>query len=184
MLRCKNCRERFIPRYNNSLQKYCMEKDECIKAFTDNHKVTKEKIDAKGWAKEKKERKEAIMSHSEWLKILQAVFNSYIRERDKDLGCISCQTFNGQMHCGHYRAVSVAPQLRFNEDNCSKQCSRCNNFLSANLINYRIALVKKIGLERVENLENDNSVLKISVEEIKEKIKIYKEKTKELISKR
>lgn len=139
-----------------------------------------EKKEKRLWNAEKKKRKEALLSHSEWLKLLQVAFNAYIRKRDEKEGCISCGTFNGQMHCGHYRSVSVAPQLRFNEDNCSKQCARCNTYLSGNLINYRIALVKKIGLKKVEQLENDNSDLKISIPEIKEKIKYYKQKIKEL----
>jgi len=63
-----------------------MEKDECIKAFTDS--VAKDK--EKEWQKEKKERKEALMSHSEWLKLLQSTFNTFIRMRDKGRECISC----------------------------------------------------------------------------------------------
>jgi hypothetical protein len=53
--------------------------------------------------------------------------------------------------------------------------------LSANLIEYRIGLVKRIGVEQVEFLERkDHQPLKLTVDEIKEKIRIYKDKIKSL----
>ena len=173
--KCKFCGVEFKPTYS-ALQSVCSPR--CSIEYSKKVQIAK---DNREWQREKKKRKEALLSHSEWLNMLQKVFNIYIRSRDKGQSCISCGTFNGQMHCGHYRSVSVAPQLRFNEDNCSKQCARCNTYLSGNLINYRIALVKKIGLKKVEQLENDNSDLKLSIPEIKEKKKEYKEKTKSLI---
>ncbi|TCK68080.1 NinG protein, partial [Lonepinella koalarum] len=72
--------------------------------------------------------------------------------------------------------------LRFNEDNCHKQCQPCNTHLSGNITEYRINLVQKIGLERVEWLERkDHKPLKLSVDEIKELIRVYKAKCKELM---
>ncbi len=118
------------------------------------------------------------MSHSDWLKALQTVFNAYIRQRDHALPCISCGTHKGQRHAGHYRSVGSTPELRFNEDNVHAQCATCNNHLHGNLIEYRKGLVDRIGLERVEALENFTGSSKMTVEEIKEKIQEYKEKIK------
>lgn len=171
--KCRNCGKEFTPFL--STQKACSQS--CAISIA---RMKLQKDESLRWSAEKKQRKEALMSHAEWLKTLQVVFNTYIRERDKNEPCISCGTTKGQMHCGHYRSVSVAPQLRFNEDNCSKQCARCNTYLSGNLINYRIGLVKKIGLKKVEQLEKDNSDLKLSIPEIKEKITYYKQKIKDL----
>jgi hypothetical protein len=51
--------------------------------------------------------------------------------------------------------------------------------LSGNQIEYRKRLIKKIGVERVEWLEeNGNQVKKWTIEELKELIKKYKQKIK------
>lgn len=173
MARCKHCKSTFTPKHFN--QKNCMVTDECVGAFLSD--LTK--ANDKRWAKEKKVRKEALKTRPEWLKDLQDVFNSYIRERDKDKPCISCGTFTGKMNAGHYKSVGGSPELRFNELNVHKQCEYCNTHLSANLIEYRIGLVKRIGVEQVEFLERkDHAPLKLTVDEIKEQIKVYKEKIK------
>jgi hypothetical protein len=111
----------------------------------------------------------------------QAAFNSFIRERDKDLACISCgRHHQGQYHAGHYRSVGAAKQLRFNEINCHKQCAPCNNHKSGNITEYRINLIKKIGVDNTEALENNNEVKRYSVVEYKEIAELYKLKLREL----
>lgn len=128
-----------------------------------------------------RERKEAVKTRSEWLRQAQTVFNQYIRLRDKDLPCISCGRFHeGQYHAGHYLTVGARPELRFNENNLAKQCSACNLHLSGNLINYRINLIKRIGLEEVEKLEGPHEPLKLTIEQIKDLIAEYKAKVKAL----
>ena len=173
MPRCKHCKSTFTPKHFN--QKNCMETDECVGAFlSDLTKANNTK-----WRKEKKERKEALKTRSEWMQDLQDVFNTFIRTRDKDKPCISCGTFTGKMNAGHYKSVGGSPELRFNELNVHKQCEYCNTHLSANLIEYRIGLVKRIGVDKVEFLERkDHAPLKLTVDEIKEQIKVYKEKIK------
>ncbi len=173
MARCKHCKTTFTPKHFN--QKNCMVTDECVGAFlSDLSKANNTK-----WRKEKKERKEALKTRSEWMQDLQDVFNTFIRTRDKDKPCISCGTFTGKMNAGHYKSVGGSPELRFNELNVHKQCEYCNTHLSANLIEYRIGLVKRIGVEQVEFLERkDHAPLKLMVDEIKEQIKAYKEKIK------
>ena len=141
-----------------------------------------EKADRLEASRRMRERKEKLKSRSDWLKDLQRVFNEFIRLRDADLPCISCGRYhNGQYHAGHYRSVGACPELRFNEDNVHKQCSACNSYLSGNILEYRLGLIEKIGLERVEFLERqDHPPLKLSVEEIKELIKVYRAKVREL----
>ncbi len=173
MARCKHCKTTFTPKHFN--QKNCMVTDECVGAFlSDLTKANNTK-----WRKEKKERSERLKTRSEWMQDLQDVFNTFIRTRDKDKPCISCGTFTGKMNAGHYKSVGGSPELRFNELNVHKQCEYCNTHLSANLIEYRIGLVKRIGVDIVEFLERkDHAPLKLTVEEIKEQIKVYKEKIK------
>lgn len=111
----------------------------------------------------------------------QKAFNAYIRQRDADLACISCgRNHNGQYHAGHYKSVGAFPELRFNENNCHKQCSPCNNHLSGNISNYRPALIDKIGIEKLEWLEGPHEPKKYTCAELKEIELKYKNKLKEL----
>ena len=130
-----------------------------------------------------RERKKRYLDHDKayQLKACQSAFNKFIRIRDAHLPCISCgRHHQGQYHAGHYRTTKAAPQLRFNEGNCHKQCQPCNSHLSGNITEYRINLVKKIGIARVEALENSNEVKKWTVEELREIRKYYQQKCKEL----
>jgi len=135
-------------------------------------------------AKERKRNREArvrLKTRSQWLAEAQHVFNAYIRQRDIRDNCISCgRNHSGQYHAGHYRSIGAAPELRFHEGNCHKQCAPCNNHKSGNAIEYRIALVKKIGLDKVEELEGIHSPLKLSIDEIKAIKSTYKAKLKEI----
>ena len=170
---CKNCGGKFTPR--NSLQIACSYP--CAIELAKKKEVEKKKKEVR---KEIKADKEKLMTHSDWLKVLQVTFNAFIRERDKGLPCISCGTLKGQFHAGHYRSVGGFPELRFNEDNVHIQCATCNNYLSGNLIEYRKGLINKIGIEKVEALENFSQTNKMTISEIKEKISLYKEKIKKL----
>ncbi len=99
------------------------------------------------------ERRQAVKKLSYFVKQAQQAFNEFIRYRDRHLPCISCgRHHDGQYHAGHFRTTGANPELRFYEDNCHKQCSACNNHLSGNLINYRPALIQKIGQARFDAL--------------------------------
>jgi len=113
----------------------------------------------------------------------QKAFNAYIRARDSNLACVSCDKsafWVGQWHCGHYKSVGARPDLRFNEGNTAKQCSQCNNFLSGNVGDYRLELIKRIGLDKVEWLEGPHEPKKYTCEDLKEIELIYKGKIKKL----
>jgi Bacteriophage Lambda NinG protein len=82
----------------------------------------------------------------------QNIFNAWIRERDAGASCISCGSFKADQ-AGHFYAAGSFNHMRFLEDNCHLQCLQCNYFKHGNLIPYRINLIQKIGLERVEKLD-------------------------------
>ena len=129
-------------------------------------------------------RKEKLKSRNDWLDEVQRVFNVYIRARDGRI-CISCGTQSPFIrYCaGHYRSRGAAPQHRFNEMNVHSQCNyRCNMMLSGNIVNYRPALIAKIGLAAVEALENDNAARYYTIEELIELKALYKEKLKGLLN--
>ncbi len=114
----------------------------------------------------------------------QTAFNKYIRLRDKDLPCVSCgKDANAQIqwHAGHFHSVGARPDLRFNEDNVHKQCSRCNNFLSANLELYSKELLKRIGKKRLNALALVTSK-KYTAQDFKAICVQYKKKIKDLIN--
>jgi hypothetical protein len=118
--------------------------------------------------REIKVRKEKLKSRADHLRETQAVFNEWIRLRDAALPCVSCGRFHeGQWHAGHYRTVGANPELRFNPDNVHKQCAPCNNHKSGDIVNYRINLVKRIGLERVEILEGPHKAQRYTIEDLK-----------------
>ena len=98
----------------------------------------------------------------------QKAFNAYIRKRDEKEPCISCQRHHsGQYHAGHFKTTAARPDLRFNEDNCHKQCAPCNNHLSGNVGEYIVHLINKIGQDRFDALTPVEPV-KYSCEELKE----------------
>ena len=168
--KCKSCKQQFEPL--RFAQKVCS-----MKCAIEHSRA----LSAKKDKKETRERKKALKSRAEWLKECQAIFNKFIRMRDEGKPCISCGRYHtGQYHAGHYRTVGAAPELRFNEINCHKQCSVCNNHLSGNLLEYRRGLVAKIGIERVEWLESKHEAKKYTIEEIQEIKKTYQQKIKEL----
>lgn len=78
-------------------------------------------------------------------------FNKFIRERDKDKGCIS--SGGAVENAGHYYSAGQYPALRFNEDNVHGQSIADNKWKHGNLIMYRRGLVERIGEERVKQLD-------------------------------
>jgi hypothetical protein len=82
----------------------------------------------------------------------QKVFNFFIRNRDKDRGCISCQA--PITEAGHYYSQGHHSALRFNETNTNGQCKRCNRWLSGNLIKYRNGLVKRYSQQQIDLLDS------------------------------
>lgn len=78
-------------------------------------------------------------------------FNAYIRKRDEGNKCISCDAQGTE--AGHFYSAGHYSALRYNENNVHIQCSVCNRHLSANLLEYRQGLIKKIGEKEVLKLE-------------------------------
>jgi hypothetical protein len=157
--KCKFCGNRFTP--VRTLQQTCLTA-ECAYGLV---RINKTKKKAKEY-RAAKERQKTLTDH---LKDTERVVNRYIKLRDADKPCISCgTTAYVQYAAGHFRTVKAASHLRFNEDNIHKQCNRyCNSGLSGNIAEYRPRLIARIGLARVEALENDNTTHRWTIEEAK-----------------
>lgn len=89
----------------------------------------------------------------------QVVFNKWIRERDRDRGCISCGA--KVTEAGHYFSRGHYSSMRFNEVNVNGQCTRCNCFKHGNLIHYREGLIKRYGERKVLDLELSGNIWSI-----------------------
>ena len=174
MRRCKTCRQPFKPTYN-TMQATCGD-IKCAVSHGKELQLKQRKEADKAFKKKVRDN-----DRSWHIKKLQAEFNKFIRLRDIEKPCISCQRHHsGQVQAGHYRTTGACPELRFVEDNCHAQCAPCNNHLSGNLTNYRPNLLVKIGVERLTWLEGPHEPAKYTIPELQEMIKEYRAKIREM----
>lgn len=196
--KCKICGEWFIP--TRDFQPVCPahEYEYAIQQLEKKRNKEKAELKRKEIDSKRSERK-SMQLRKESLKTIptltreaQAAFNSFIKERDYGKPCISCGRpfiespyLKGQMiDAGHYRSVGSSPENRFNEDNCHGQCVHCNRNLSGNAVEYRIGLIERIGIARVEAIEANNKPLKLTREQLIDIKKRYSAKARELKEKR
>ncbi|MFZ4835953.1 recombination protein NinG [Rouxiella sp. Mn2063] len=187
---CKICKTRFKPA--TMYEWWCCEEHKADYAVELAAKARQRRIQ-----EQERQRKEATQQERRNLKIrklavqplsyfakqAQTEFNAFIRERDAALPCISCGRFHdGQYHAGHYRTVGANPELRFNEDNCHKQCSPCNNHLSGNIENYTPALITRIGVDNYQRLmgkHEPNRYRREDFERIRDEYKVKRKALKQ-----
>ena len=177
---CRICKSKFSP--SKSTQIVCSTSCAIQHGKAQSAKQAERKAIAERKAHRKKKADLKPLKH--WLGMTQRVFNDFIRLRDGEV-CISCGSRTAvSYHAGHYRTTKVASQLRFNEDGCNSQCSACNTHQSGNIGPYRINLIEKIGIERVEALESNNESHRYTREELEALRAHYRKKTRELIKQR
>ena len=123
-----------------------------------------------------------LKTASEWRTEAQTAFNAYIRWRDRDQPCISCDSVadrnNGYWDAGHYRSRGAARHLAFHQHNCHKQCHKCNRYLTGNVVEYRISLVDRIGLDKVVILEHNNDIVRHDIAYLSRIKRVFKAKLK------
>ncbi len=105
--------------------------------------------------KVKKQKTKGIVKTSDLKKTTQRIVNKWIRERDRDESCLACLKAQNSYEASHYIAQGSSGYLRYHPYNINNTCTACNKYKHGNLILYRINLVKKIGSENVEWLENN-----------------------------
>lgn len=131
--------------------------DYAVKWASENKSIGKRKVENdKKKAQVQRKREFKANDKSLRTKEAQKAFNAFIRLRDSDLSCVSCDKpsdWNGQWHCGHFKTVGARPDLRFEEANAAKQCSQCNNFLSGNIIEAKKELIKRFGVNVIAGLD-------------------------------
>ncbi len=171
---CKICSDEYEPR--NTLQQVCS-----VPCAIELQRGNAEKKKKKETRKMRREFNEKDRSYQ--TKLAQQIFNAYIRERDKGLPCISCGNQSGaKINAGHYLSTGAHPELRFEPLNVALQCEWCNSYLSGNIARYRINLIKKIGIEKVEWLEGPHEPKNYTLEDIIEIKLRYRAKLKAMKS--
>lgn len=147
----------------------------CALATKDQNMPKARKAIADRERREIKVRKEKLKSRAEHMRDAQQAFNEWVRLRDADLPCISCDSLpsdhdlitGSRWDAGHYRSVGACPELRFEPLNVHRQCVKCNRNLSGNAVEYRIRLVRRIGVGQVEWLEGPHEACKYTVDDLK-----------------
>jgi hypothetical protein len=176
MKECKHCGTQFTPM--RPLQAVCS--PICASRLV--------KAAKKEEAERTKARKAAIKTIPQLIKDAQVAFNAFIRKRDHLRPCICCGrteamgygTSSHGWDCGHYRSTGSASHLRFNEDNAHRQLVICNRHGAGRAVDYRVGLIARIGLKRVEALEADNTPHKWTRDELVAIKELYRAKLKEL----
>ena len=184
--KCKACKTPFTPA--RSTQTACG--IDCAMQLAHEKKVKVAECDRLNTVRKDRVRKERLKTRRDWEKEAQAAFNAFIRARDKDMPCICCGLplsvgdVGGAYDCGHYRSVGSAPHLRFNEDNAHAQRKQCNRWGAGRAVDYRLGLIERIGLARVEALEADQSPRKYTADELRAIRDLYRAKLRELVKER
>lgn len=133
----------------------------------------------------KKERQERVKLTA----ILEGVKNAchkYIRARDKNKPCISCNApYHTEHQAGHFYKAELFSTIKFNELNINGQCVRCNIKRAGNESEYRIRLPERIGEDRFKEInklaELDHKIShKWDRQELIKIRSYYQKKTKEL----
>jgi glutaredoxin len=183
--KCPHCRKRLEP--DQRIHPACIEGyAEALQAKADRVNARKARELAKLDRALVRERKAALKTIPDLIKEADRVFAAWVRERDRQAGhpCISSgqplDWSGNQVDAGHYRSRGAASHLRYHPDNCHAQTKRDNRYLAGNAIDYRMGLIERIGLSRVEALEANNSPHKWQRDELLRIIEQFKAALKEL----
>lgn len=180
--------------------KACAVCEELFRPFSSTASVCSQRCAMKKVKKDKaaakvalKARKDARKTPNELKPLAQAAFNAFIRARDADEACVSCDVVNppmlpgGQWDAGHFLSRGAYPELAFDEDNCHKQCKSCNagsgKFAhKARTVSqkYEVEIERRIGAERLARLKGPHPPAKRTADDYRELTATYKAKLKEL----
>lgn len=200
--KCKVCGDYFVPKFHDIRIRWCSPEHGAILAMEEREKekvkaaakrIKEQKEAEKVGRQRRKAKRESLKSKSQWDKEAQSAFNRYIRIRDEGKPCVSCGNpligksnylTGSAIDASHYRSRGAASHLKFNVFNVHSACTRCNRQLSGNAVEYRIRLIERIGLERVERLEADYSPRRFDVTYLKRVKAIFSRRANALMKRR
>ncbi|PVW24787.1 recombination protein NinG [Klebsiella pneumoniae] len=165
--KCAHCREWFHPAREGQVvcsfecseigKKQTAKAREAAKARA----VKRQREFEKEGRQRRRAKRESFKTKAQWDKEAQSAFNRYIR-RNPLIGKSNYLT-GSAIDASHYRSRGAASHLKFNVFNVHSACTRCNRQLSGNAVEYRIHLIERIGLDRVERLEADNELRRFDI---------------------
>ncbi len=186
--RCAHCKKHLDPERPGQIVHA-----ECAADWTHAQSAKREREEAKKARMAAKVERAEIRRRKADLKTIHQLiaeadtaFMAWVRERDRQAGyaCISSgqplDWSGNQVDAGHFRSRGAASQIRYHPDNCHAQSKRENRYLAGNAVEYRIGLIDRIGIDRVEALEADNTPHKWHRDELIEIRDRYREKLREL----
>lgn len=111
----------------------------------------------------------------------QAAINAYVRVRDYEEGCISCDkpaSWHGQWQAGHLKTRGANSFLRYDLRNINKQCSQCNNHGSGNVAEHERGIIARHGQERLDFLLSAPRLRSYDDDYLIRLAKIFRKKTR------
>ena len=180
--KCSACRDPFMQQ--RSMQKVCSPL--CAEKDAEARRLKQEAARARDERKQDRATRESRKTLPELIAEADTAFQAFIRERDRQAGhlCISSgqplDWSGNKTDAGHYRSKGAASHLRYNEDNCHAQTKQENRFKAGNAVDYRIHLIARIGLARVEALETSNAPHKWQKDEVRAIRDHYRARLKQL----
>lgn len=183
--KCKQCGERFVPFYNNSLQKYCMNYPKCREAQSNYAKKQKDKQDNKDWKKRKKDM-DIKVNPKKYKGQLQDEINKLARKIDFyfNMPCICTKKpYQGQVDAAHYHNVGGHENIRFNLHNIHSSRAHSNQYDPNHKTDYKAGLISRYGNEYYEYVEYELNLkykeLHITSQEVYEKLAIVRKINRE-----
>ena len=184
--KCRVCTTLFLP--SRPLQVACC--PDCAQTLARSNREKAEKRAATIERQKTRAALEALKTIPQLIAEADLAFCAWVRARDAGLPCICCgetakssSLTGGEWDAGHYRSRGAASHLRYHPDNASAQRKRCNR-RAFDVASYRANLIARIGLERVEALEQDNRTHKWTRDELREIRDTYRKKLRELLKAR
>lgn len=182
--KCRVCGRPFVP--TRPLQPVC-ETFTCRVAYADRAAAKSKAKREKAERQADRDKRLLLAPRKVWIRKLKAVMHLWVRLRDEGKTCISCDTIlvrrgktGGNYDAGHYRSVSSAKHLEFDERNIHGQCKHCNRFLAGNPHGYRRGLRARLGDTAVEQLEADQAPRRYSIAQLQALIALYHTKIRAL----
>lgn len=175
--KCCICEDKFDP-VRSTLEK-CCNKYDCKVSFAlqvvSKQKLAKEKKAKQEYTKEKIEAKEKLKTLTEWHNDLQREINSIVRAIDAGHPCISSQRPLGKsFDAGHMYSRGSNPHIRYHLFNIFAQSVHDNQWKSGNQLDFVDGIEKTFGTTIKDYCLSLKGLpeLKLSIQEIKEKIPV------------
>lgn len=189
MTKCNSCKQKireWEKIYKNWLYNFCSKEHRQEFINKQLEKQKKKKLKERQEIKKQKKREKKQNSIPRLIKELDLVFSKYVRIRDAlkttwTLTHLKCYTCDDLVEVWKAQNMHFIPrwfkQFRFSEDNTRGWCMRCNVLMHWNYIEYFTRLEKEIWRQKIDDMiQRKNEVKKFTSEELKELIKIYKNK--------